>query len=278
MESYPKNNMTLSSGSCACGTNCSCTTNCQCGSSDEIETDLYDFAYKTRSSELLDMIEKERLERIKLGVQPLVYAKLFRCQTEMMHKNIPTSVMNNARAQMLYMKESSMEVASSASEKMMTIRDKIVTMASNLISAAIQKETELEIRATPYIQDIDAKAQKISMDINTSVKELKKDFNDTIMEFNQVQKDYTTFVDEKTHELSVGLTESVKMVDEKSTEFSVATNQVVEDIKDNFVGPNISSAAAEEKEKIRRMGEKIDPVVEGRKHRVESELLSKMAH
>ena len=36
---------------------------------------------------------------------------------------------------------------------------------------------------------------------------------------------------------------------------------------------NPSTSAMEEKERIRRMNEKVDPVVEGKKHRVEAELL-----
>lgn len=100
---------------------------------------------------------------------------------------------------------------------------------------------------------------------------------DMAKQVDKAQEEFAIETNEGIHKfvssLSRSVEDSAKLVDHKSQDFAVTTNELVSDIKDNMTGLSISSAAAEEKEKLRRAHEQVDPVVEGKKHRVESQLL-----
>jgi len=122
-----------------------------------------------------------------------------------------------------------------------------------------------------------------------NLRESSKDFSEKVSDFvdsargkmtdvyNQIdkaQEDFAVQTNEGAKKFMDSLNKSSEAIGRQSTEFSVQANNLAQDIKDAFTGVDMSSAAAEEKERLRRMNEKIDPVVEGRKHRVEGELLS----
>jgi len=267
MESYPKSSRT---GKCACGTQCSCGSNCQCGDSSDLSPELYEFSFPRRApAEIIELEEKERQDRLSTGVNALLYAKIFRLQTELMHKNIPTSLLNNARSSLLSAKETTRDASSSLSEKMQYMGERISTGLHSLVGSFKGKEAELEARAQPIIADIDKRTQEFSVSTNNFVKDARESLG-------EISEDINVATREKAGYMKTALKESAKEISDKSTDFAVATNNLVGDIKDKIMGPDIASMAMEEKERARRMAEKVDPVIEGKRHRVESELLTQV--
>jgi len=199
-------------------------------------------------ADILELEEREREERISAGVDPMMMARVFRCQTELMHKHIPTSWMNDARANLsrgyFHTKEGAKEKASDFGEKMTDFKDRVVTAA---------KDTghKIETKVKDLLDKSDELSQKFASETNKKVDEMKK-----------------------------SLQSSARDVDNAQREFSVQTNSIASDltdkIKEKYNGEPTSVDSLEEKERARRINEKIDPVIEGKRHRVESELLAQV--
>jgi len=207
-------------------------------------TDMYTSPSKM-SDELIWAQETERLERMNGKVDPIVMGHMFKCQTEMMHKHFGTTLYNDARASANNARLSFNDAATSAAGKMSSASDRASSFTHNLVESTKEAYVAIKDKLIETYKDMDRAQEQFSVDTNNSIKRHRR-----------------------------SLSSSVEEIMEKSKEFSVSTNSLFGDIKDNMTGLDISSAAAEEKERVRRMNEKIDPIVEGKKHRVEEELLS----
>jgi len=92
-------------------------------------------------------------------------------------------------------------------------------------------------------------------------------------EFDHAQQEWTVETNVKVNKMMGNLNASAEEITERAEDFSVNMNALVTDVQDRFTGLDVSSIAAEEKERARRVNEKVDPLVEGRKHRVEDQLV-----
>jgi len=251
MEHFPKNNVNLAQGKelahgCACGSNCTCASNCTCGPADFKDADIWEYSLPRRvSAEFIEAEEKERQRRSLSGVSPLVYARLFRCQTELMHKHIPTSMLNDARSQALSIKGASLRLSSALSEKFSGVKSSLANMAHNL-----------EVRSEPVIDDLYARSQIFAVATNIKAKDMQATSAQLAEDSNK-----------KMGEMTSTLRESAEIVgDRASSSF--------EDMKAKLnIGVDPSSRIAEEKERARRQNEKIDPMVAARLGRVQGELV-----
>jgi len=259
----------------ACGTNCSCGSNCQCGThSSDLSPELYELNFPRRvPADILDMIESERQERISSGINPLLYAKIFRCQTELMHSHIGTSLLNDARAQVTSLKGSTRDTASSFSGKMHQVGEVISNFTHRIVESVKEKEAELEIRVKPIIENFDHQALEFSLATNKRFAEWTHKSSDIAHDVIEAEHEVALAAHHKVNKFAESLKESGKEVRAKAADISASASDIVSDMKDKFTGIDISSIAAEEKERSRRMSEKIDPLVDGRKHRMEDELL-----
>jgi len=260
MERYPKNNVTLGQDhGCACGSNCTCGTSCTCGPSDFKDAELYDFSFRRVPAEIIEWEEKERQERISDGVNPLLYAKLFRCQTELMHRNVPLSLLNDARAEGVYLKESSRGLASSFSGRFWEWRASFSSSIQHLIDSIVAKEAELEARAKPVIDNFDSKSRDFALATNQKLDNWKISSASLAHDAGR-----------KMDNLKDSAKETVELVGDKT---SIKLDGVK--LKLNL-GGDPSSRAAEEKERARRMDETVDPLVASRKGSVQRELIHSM--
>lgn len=191
----------------------------------------------------------------------------------MMHKSVGTSLINNSRAELTSLKESTREMTASFSGKMHHIGDIISSFAQHLIESVKSKEAELEARAKPIIDNIDAHSLEFSVATNKKIAEWKMTSIDIGRSASDAQHDFSAAAHHKADTIKESLKESGENIREKATEFSTSASDIYEEMKGKFGGFDSSLMAAEEKERARRMKEKIDPVLEGRKHRMESELL-----
>jgi len=230
-------------------------------------TEVYDLTLPRKASdELIWAQETERLERMNSGVDPLMMGKLFKCQTEMMHKNIPTTLLNDARSTT---SSTMMDLSETATSMKSTAQDTASSLASSVqdtASVASEKLSAVRERASSITQSIIENVKETSQMVMEKIGEVAKDID-------RAQEEFAVNTNNSFNKMVQSITSSTNQVVEKSSEFSVATNELVEDVTDKINGVDISSAAAEEKERLRRANEKIDPIVEGRKHRVEDELL-----
>jgi len=201
-------------------------------------------ATKLPYSELTLLEEKERYERMNAGVDPVLMANMFRVQTELMHKHIPTSLYNDARASAARTQYNLRESAKDLSEKASTVGTRVSSAAHSLVESA--KE------------NFDYAKGKII---------------DVVKDFDKAQEEFAVETNEGMHKFFGSLSKSTEEIVEKTSEFSKSTNGLMSDISDNLTGLKIDSMASEEKERARRISEGVDPVTEGKKHRVESELL-----
>jgi len=222
-----------------------------------MDAEIYTYTFPPRvSAEFIEMEEKERQDRISRGVDPILYAKIFRCQTELMHRHFPTSWLNDARARGLSLKGTSLNVASSISEKLSALPSQISAMAHNLFDSVKGKEAELEARAKPIIDHMDARSLEFSLAANQKVEDWKWASHGIAQDANK-----------KVDGLKESLRESAEFVGEK-------TSVVVEDVMTKLnLSVDPSSRAAEEKERVRRMNEKLDPMTAARLGRVQAELV-----
>jgi len=263
MESYPKSSR---NGTCACGTNCSCGSNCQCGNDSLLSPELYELSFPRRvPSDILDMIETERQDRISSGINPLLYAKIFRCQTELMHKYIGTSLLNDTRGEFTSIKGSTRDMASNLSGKMHGVGENI----SNYVK---EKEARLELRAKPIIAKLDANFLEFSLAINKKFAAWTNSSNNLARDAAAAQEEVSLAAHHKADKIKESLVESGKEIREKVADVTTSASDIFEEMRGKF-GVDLSSMAAEEHERSRRMKEKIDPLIDGRKHRMEDELL-----
>jgi len=258
MEGYPKNNVTLGQDhGCACGSSCTCQSSCTCGASDFKDAEIYEYSLPRRvSAEFIELEEKERQERIAAGVNPMLYARIFRCQVELMHRHVPTSLLNDARSGVLSMKASSRGFASSFSNKFSGLRTSFANFANSWLESAKEKEAELEARAKPIINDLDARSQEFAVATNQKVEALKSSSTGLAQDAGN-----------KLGDIKLSLRESAEFVGDRAS-------GSFEDLK-NKLNLNVdpSSRIAEERERARRMNEKVDPLVAARMGPVQRELI-----
>jgi len=210
------------------------------------DSDIYVISLPRRvSDEYIAAEEAERQDRMKTGVNALAYGKLFRCQIELMHKRIPSYLFDKSKSGILSVTDSSPSLASS----MKSITDMVSRMAVSLFD----KKDHLERSVEPVMHTLEDKAEKFAVETNDTLRMIKK---------------YTT---DRSHDAIQGLEKSAHLVRVKSNDFAVATNALAADIMDNFTDMDVN--ALEEKERTHRLNQTVDPLVEGRKHRVENELL-----
>jgi len=258
MEGYPKNNVTLGQDhGCACGSSCTCGKNCTCGPSETLEAEIYDFSLSSRASpEFIEAEEKERQERIASGVDPLVYGKLFRCQTELMHRGVSTSLLNDARARVLSVKGSSRGLTESIGEKISGMRASFSTMAHNIVETIKTKEADLESRSKPIIDDLYSQSQVFAVATNQNVENLK-----------WTSASIAQDTGKKVEEAKESMIKSAESV-------GLRASGTLEEVKTQFNMGNPSSRAAEEKERARRMSDTVDPMAAARLGRVQAELIN----
>jgi len=260
MEGYPKNNVTLGKDhGCACGENCSCGSSCTCGASDFKDAEIYSYSFpKHIPSEFVDMWEKEREERISAGVNPLLYAKMFRVQTQLMHTRFPLSMWYDARAEGLNIKGATRGFTDNFSEKVSGLRSSFSTAALNFVEAVKEKEAVFESKIKPIWNNFDSKSQEFAVATNQKVENWRESTNalahDTEMKVESLK-------------------ESAKSTFE---DVSDRTTGAMDSMKAKFSVGDLSTKAAEEVERNRRMDEKIDPMVAARLGPVQRELLDSM--
>jgi len=223
------------------------------------ESEIYNISLPRKVSDEFNAAqEEERQWRIEHGVDPLTYGKMFRCMTELMQKGVPNTLLNDARSGLISVKQSASSTTTSLANSIQSMTAKISAMAANLFDSAGHKKDDLVHKAEPIIHDLENKAEKFAVNTNTAVKEIQHDASI------------------KSSEVISGLKQSASLVEEKAQDFAVATNNLASDVVGNINHANPSSFAAEEKERTRRLSLSKDPVVEGRKHRVEEELTHKI--
>jgi len=242
-------------------------------------------------TEIVEMEEVERYERIRRGVNPIVMANLFRCQVELMHRHIPSTLKSGIESFELPNKETA-EPKNFISEKVNEVTAKLAAFAINLKTSAQETEFELEQKVKPYLEKWDQKSMDFATSVNQKVGGAIQSIDETKTEWDQKSMDFAASVNQKLDEaisnidetrkeynkksieVKTALSESVEEIVEKSADFSVSTNMLADDIKDKFhMSGDPSTVAAEEKERTRRMLEKVDPLIEGKKHRMEDQLL-----
>jgi len=174
------------------------------------------------SADLLKSIEEERQYRIQNAPNPMMMLRMFRVQTELMHRNIPTSLLNNARAGLVNSK---------------------VALSNGIALAQDQLESTQHVLSQSW------------------------------KEFDEKQVNFSVTVNKKSNELKESMKDGLNYTVEKITDTVSGAVEFVKE-KVNLPTTDISSMASEEKERVRRMSITVDPIVEGRRHRVEAELLS----
>jgi len=254
--------------SCACGANCACVSNCQCGPAEASDLDVYDLSLPRRvPAEILEMEEQERQFRMSKQADPVLYAKLYKVQTELMHQNIPTTLLNDVRSEVLGAKQETRQRASSFSDKMQELGEKISGFASGLIDSMKIKESEIEAKTKPMIDQLDEKSQQFAVSVNQRLNNWKDASIDLARDVDEKKSDLSLKTSQKIDELQENLRSSATMVTEKAS-------TAMGELKGKLGAMDPSSMAAEEKERALRMNAKVDPMVDARKAVVQRELMN----
>lgn len=226
----------------------------------EPEYDGYVWEYKLRTvpKEIIEMEEKERQWRMSHGVNPMMFTRLFRVQTELMHKHIPTTYWNDAKASLsstiFTAKEATRERASSFSERFNNFAERAHDVAVNLTHTAGE-----------MIHQLDVKSQEFAVNTNHKVDEMTASLSRSIQNIDERQEEFSVATNEKAAEMKEDIKESAQEIREESSELYSETKGKMGEIR---------TTVAEERERARRMNSKQDANLIEKRHTITEELLN----
>lgn len=226
----------------------------------DVEYDGYTWEWKLRTcpKEIIEMEEQERQWRMSRGINPMMYARLFRVQTEMMHRHIPTTYWNDAKASFsstfFTAKEATKGKASIISEKWNGLQERAHDVAVNL-----------QHSAADIIHQLDLKSQEFAVNTNHKVDEMKTSLSKSVQNLDEKQEEFSVATNEKASEVKEVLSESVSEIKSDASELYSETKGKMGEIR---------TTMAEERERSRRMNTKQDPSLIEKRNIVTEDLLN----
>lgn len=224
------------------------------------------FFHRGASLELISAEESERQERIREGQNEQLALKFKAIQSEFMSRVSPSSNLSiNAQPIIDSVKEnfqSAKEIVSEKAENLKEVVNENIESAKTVVSENIQSAKEIVNEKTANLQE--------------TVKEKVEDIQEGSIGWTKYTFDTLESLKENLVEKSVHLKDSIiESSSHLKEDLLERSTHLVEVAKESIglatVDP--SSIKAEEIEKARRINEKVEPMFDARKRRVEEELL-----